>query len=163
MTAKAKKKVKIVQDEWKKFEDECDKKHAFLDAIFLVFDKNIKYDYPIPDYYHIEARIRACLDIVDVPKTFKGQLKEIYWEAYDSYSDVHDYLTHKTKFGSEWFYGYGTLYRWRPGEREKAQARVEKHLTTRQKNYFAKLEKKLKLRNRKLIKAFKMAEAMEKV
>ena len=63
------------------------------------------------------------------------------WRRYDEYPKIKEHLNNSGIFGAEWFFGHGTLYRWRPDAREEAEKRVKKHLTTRDRNCAKKLRK----------------------
>ena len=138
-----------------------DKENAWIDAIILAYDHNIQYDYPIPDGYRICKVVRTAIDEIDVPKTFRSKILEVIWAPKDEYSKLECYIHRDYIFGSEWFYGYGALYRWREGQRKKAEERVKKYLPTRDKNDFKKLVAKIKIT--KDIKAFETDKVMEKL
>ena len=65
----------------------------------------------------------------------------------DEYSELEDHLRMADHiFGKEWFYGHGTLSRWRPGEKEKAQARIDTYLTKFEKECMSKLQKAIRIK-----------------
>ena len=118
-----------------------DAESAWKDAIILAYDRNIKYDYPIPEKYTICKAVQAVIDYIGVPKTFRTKVWDLVSSGRDSYSYLESYISnYESRFGDEFFYGYGSLYRWREGEREKAEKRVKTHITTRDQNYFKKLQ-----------------------
>ena len=108
------------KEEKKKFYDEIDAENAPMDAIILAFDFNIKYDYDLPSPSHIRKAVIIALKKRRFPKEFKDKI----WKLVKCYSDSNCSIEHYMgnfdhHFGNEFFYGHGTLYRWRKGEREK--------------------------------------------
>ena len=93
----------------------------------------------------MERRYYSCK--IDFPKAFKDKVFGLVRAGKDENSMLESYI-HLSGFlfGNEWFYGYGSLYRWREGQREKAQERVEKYLTTKDKNNFKKLQEAIAIK-----------------
>ena len=143
MTVKKKTKKKLTP--YEKNQIQWDKENAWIDAIILAYDHNIQYDYPIPDGYRIRNAVRKAIEEIDVPKTFKNKILEVIWACKDEYCRLESYIHRDYIFGSEWFYGYGALYRWREGQKQKAEERVKKYISTRDKNNFKKLVDKIKI------------------
>ena len=135
-----------------------DEESSWKDSILLAYSNNIRYDYHIPPAYNIEKAVIKCIKEMKFPKTFKDEVRAIVFSDRYERSEIDRYLRSKEKFGNEWFYGIGTLYRWREGEREKAEARVEKHISTRDKNNLKKLANALEISGP--VKSFELGKAM---
>ena len=123
---------------------ELEKKNAIIDAILLSFVDNLVYDYPIPPRGDIANLVREAMRLHDWPKTFKNKVLDIIRGCRDEYTRLDSHLANTCRFGSEFFYGYGTLLRWRAGEREKAEERVKQHISTRELKHVAKLQEILR-------------------
>ena len=137
-----------------------EKEEAWMDAILLAYDKNIKYDYPMPDAYKIIKSCKQVIRDIKVSKPFKDKVEKVLFGTYDSYAPMENYMGHyDSRFGHEWFFGYGTLYRWRDGEREGAKSRVQQYLSTRDRGYFKKLQDAVRIT--KDIKEFETSKVME--
>lgn len=142
-----------------KFLRDYEKRHAIVDAILLAYEKHILYDYPIPNAHEVCSLVKMYLEKTDkkLPEKFKNKIREAIWAAKDEYSNLEDYLRHhENKFGHEWFYGYGTLHRWRPGQREEAEKRVKKHLTSTEQKHLPHLHDHIRITNK--AKAFEPME-----
>ena len=144
------------------FEKNCikwDKEAAWKDAILLAFDFPIQYDYPIPEKHRINKAVKKVLDELGLPKKFTEKVWKLVSSGRDEYSILESYISNfDNRFGSEFFYGYGTLYRWREGEREKAEKRVQMYLSAGEKKCFEKIQEAIKIR--KKIKPFKTDSVM---
>ena len=133
--------VKLLKKVW-------EKQDALVDAILLAFDLPLKYDYVIPPEYDIGTLVRVYLKETKVPKNFQYIIQEVVCAFSDEHSVLESYLKgSEEKFGREWFYGYGTLSRWRYGEKEKAEKRVDKYLTESQKENIKKLQAAIKIKD----------------
>lgn len=147
-----------------------EKRDIWLDVILLSFDKPIVYDYPIPDKHrtniHTGNVFKKLNDSKKIPKSLAELLFKHVWSAKDDYSDLENRLSWDHIFGNEWFYGYGDLYRWRNGEREKALARVDKHIPKNYKRYIPVIQDALKLKFDKIealsVEAFELDKILEK-
>jgi len=127
---------------------EWEKRDSILDAILLAYTKNIMHDYPLPGHNRIRERVQKFMKTAEGKKMPK-KLQDKIWEAtsapHDEYSVLETHLIHGGhQFGSEFFYGSGTFYRWRRGERAKAQARVRKYFTEEERKYLAKMQRYLR-------------------
>lgn len=144
----------------KHFKEKFDKEYALIDGILLSFDLNLRYDYMIPSGSDIKNLIDMYLFKTDtkdpLPPKFRSQLIEMSKNSKDEYSMIEKYLQFDiNRFGKEWFYGFGMLYRWRKGEKEQAEKRIEKYLTSYQKKHLKVLQKAIKIK-----KSPKMFEPM---
>ena len=138
-----------LEDDKKRWREEWDQEHALVDAVILAFDLNLVYDYPIPPACDVETLLKAYLEKKGVSKAFKEELWGIIRCSRDEYSRLERYLGGSDNvFGHEWFCGFGTLSRWRPGEREKAMERVDKYLTPLQKKWLSKLHNAIKIQTK---------------
>lgn len=138
---------------------EWDKRDSWLDAIVLAYTLNIKHDYPIPHPHNISNAVDNALEKLKVPKTFKNRVLELTREPRDEMSRLENYVRyHETRFGSEWFYGYGLLFRWREGERLKAEDRIANYIPTRDRNLLKKLQEMITIK--KPVEPFQMDKAM---
>ena len=120
------------------------------DALALQFSEPIIFDYPLPSPYHIQAATGAALrelcgfegdersliyenkigwtSLANIEKLERRVLKgirRIFSGRRDKRNSLDIHMQNIYRFGSEWFPGYGTLYRYRPGERKKAQEENE--------------------------------------
>jgi len=78
-------------------------------------------------------------------KNLQNRIWEAVQASRDEYSILESHLIHANcQFGSEFFYGHGTFYRWRRGERAKAQARVRKYFTEAERKQLAKMQRFLR-------------------
>ena len=144
---------------YEKHEEEWDKKNAWIDAILLAYDYNIKYDYPIPPASRVRKVVRKIVDEIDVPKAFRDNIRGLVFSSRSSYSPLEGYLSDYThRFRHEFFTGYGTLVTWRDGERENAEKRVEKCISTRDKNNFKRLRDAIRITEE--IKPFEMEKVL---
>ena len=135
--------------EIEELEDRWEKESAWLDVILLSFIKPIIYDYPIPDgdgtSTHAINTIKELKKLEKIPNSICDILLDCLYSSRSEYSKLYYHLGNNDKFGNEWFYGYGTLYRWRNGEREKAQERINKHISKDNEKYVLILQNALKL------------------
>jgi len=133
-----------------RYERQC----AVIEGILLAFDKQLKYDYEIPNANEVRELVQKYLKSKSRKTKLLKEVEEVInrWDR-DSYSVLEDHIRLANfQFGSEWFYGYGDFYRWRPGEKEKAQERVKKLLTKSEQKQLAELQEAIKIR--KVGKAF---------
>jgi len=122
------------------------KRDAHIDVILLAYDKPIKYDYPLPEPYRIRQAVSKVIEDMDAPKAFKKMVSEVVWACKDEYSRLEDHMRLSDyTFGHEWFYGYGTLYRWREGAREKAEANIKKYVSASDMKYYKKLQDAIRI------------------
>jgi len=115
-----------------------DSKNAVYDALLLAFIKPIKHDYPIPDSYRVNKVVEKVIDALpkNVPKEFKDRMRDIVFVPHDDRSQLARYLSdYDSIFGSEFFYGYGSLYRWRQGQESEAMIRVAKYIPKKEREY----------------------------
>jgi hypothetical protein len=149
MALKKTTKKKTAKKKLTAYEKNCikwDKEAAWKDAIILAYDFPIRYDYCIPENYRINKAVRVAIDKLKLHKKFKDKVWELVHSRRDEYSELESYMSdYEHRFGSEWFHGYGTLYRWRPGEKEKAEARVEMYLSDGEKKCFEKIREAIKI------------------
>jgi len=120
--------------------EKFEKNDIWCDVVVLSFHKNIKYDYPIPSTSDVTERARRlCKSDIGLPGHILDNLWKLIWrQSKDDYCQLEDYMRLCDYiFGSEWFYGFGTLLRWRPGEREKALKRIEKWINKEDKKYIS--------------------------
>lgn len=123
---------------------------AWLNVILLSFKKNIVFDYPIPSADRIKDRFDALKSkkLFDgIPEDIISKLNSYVTPDYDSDSELEMYIRHNDHvFGREWFYGYATLYRWRPGQKKKAQELINDALTKKELEAVKKIQKILEFR-----------------
>lgn len=131
----------------KKRREKWDKENAFGEAIILAFDLPLKYDYTIPPIGDIEALVKCFSENKKCPKSFNKKLWQWIGGCRDEMTLLHSHIVgDPSVFGSEFFYGYGVLYRWRDGEKEKAEMRMNKYLTQTEKKYMKLLQETIKIR-----------------
>ncbi len=136
-----------LEDLKKEYEIKCN----FCDALLLQFKKPIRYDLTIPNGYHIYNLFVVADKIMKggrinkkgiylmqhdfeyiSEKSFPHLSKKVSKGLIDVLRDsrretsfLQDYMERrKDIFGRDWFFGYGDLFRFRDGEREKAELRV---------------------------------------
>jgi hypothetical protein len=83
----------------------------------------IKYDYCLSDPNLITDWVDDIIGDMDMSNKIKARLKKEMdgREDRDDCSKISLFMNSESRFGKEWFYGYGSLYRWRNGEKDKAQ------------------------------------------
>lgn len=113
-------------DNWK---EESGKTEAYCNAIVLAFDNQFHYDYDIPRLSLITNRLRDVLPNLNICDSLRTKIESVLQETYDTYSSFHDYFKSQHRFRTEWFYGWGDLYTWRPGERDKANRSLQRFFT----------------------------------
>lgn len=135
-----------------------DKKHAYCDALLIQFQKPFYLDMEIPCAYEIYSLVNLslrkmsnealpiskvnCLSTIHegrneisikrLEKILEDQnlseeLFNVLKESGD-YSELAFYMGYENRFGFEWHFGQGTIYRFRKGEREKAIQRVKEYI-----------------------------------
>lgn len=112
--------------------DEIYKRDAMCDGVLLCFEDTIKEDCTMPNPYLIEKMIQTYINRDNVSKELKEKLLDI---IIGGTSEKHSLLSYYMTFSEDriiatFFYGHGTFYKWYDGEKEKAQKRVEKHLSS---------------------------------
>jgi len=126
------------------FMNDLDKDRVIPDAIVLSFVDNIQYDYPIPPTHDVKNLALEAMRLHEWPKAFKAKVTDAVRSPRGEYSILEYYLGSEIRFGSEFFYGYGILKRWREGEREKAEERVKKYMSARDRKLVEKLQEILR-------------------
>lgn len=118
-----------------------DRMDAVSFGLILAFKKNIKYDYPIPPHYEIIGRAKIELDKLNITKNLRSLVEEVIFVStrYDC-PYLERVMDRDNVFGSEWFFGYANLYRWRKGKEDRAKALINKVLTGPQKRDLKKIQ-----------------------
>ena len=146
MKAKLKNKNEVI---WKKFQEKWEKYHIWYDVVYLSFTDNLLYDYPIPEGCYVRERVVIILKGLKIPKQVKDKVEKTIripsGNACSGFTIENYACGDKTMFGSEWFCGHGTFYRWRENEKEKAEKRVDKWLTLAEKKCVSKIQKAIRL------------------
>jgi hypothetical protein len=141
-----------------------EKRDVWMDVVLMAFDKSIQYDYPIPDLYrtnnHVISIINELKSKKKIPSNVADKILKHCWASKDEYSNLETRLTWNHIFGSEWFYGFGTLYRWRSGEKEKAQVRIDKYIPKSEKKFIPIIQDSLKLKTDK-VEPFELDKAIK--
>ena len=123
---------KDLNKSFRKFVEEDEKQKVWADVIALSFTRFIKHDYNFPEVSDMVKRVGFILKQIENSKGLQEEIidniKAVCRETWDDYSTFQNYFSNGDRFGSEWFVGYGTLYRWRAGEKDKAEARVRKYI-----------------------------------
>jgi len=109
---------------------DVDRRKALAYALLLQFEKNIKFDYPMPEAAVLIKRMKTAVFDHGVGKLKKEFQKVLFNETWNAYDDIFMFIYDIEVFGSEWFFGFGTLRRWRAGEKEKAEKIVNENLTS---------------------------------
>ena len=131
-----------------KFAEKWDREHVLHDAILLAFTTPQVYDYGIPPKDRVRTLVRMSRDRRRFPAEFNDEVGELVAAYRDEYCPLEWYLTQcDTVFGCEFFYGVGTWHRWRPGEAEKAQIRVDKYLPPHYHKYIARIHEDITITN----------------
>lgn len=145
------------------FEDKTELEHRTCDAIILAFDKPIKYDYFIPRpeiiktvtvlavsrvcgispkfdksdfHYHPELGLDYLEDERKISKKILEGLRTIFFAQRDEACYLERYLHYDNLFGKEWFHGHGTLFRFRPDEKENAEQAYKKYWNENERKHF---------------------------
>jgi len=119
------------------FYTQREKQYVWEDVFFSMFVDSIKHDYTIPWKGDIDGILPDIIQELkaskSIPKKLMVHIETICFTYHrDEYSPLSDYLDDDSKFGYEFFYGLGTLFRWRPGEMEKANERIARHINKRE-------------------------------
>lgn len=144
---------------------QCELNERTIDALLLGFLEPLKFDYPLPCSYEVstfamKATREICgaanpriwngssniiLSELDNPEKLELRVRDGLVGAINSYKDENSYLdlymSMSGRFGSEWFYGLGSLYRFRPGEREESEQRVRNYWNEIELDNFKELNK----------------------
>lgn len=135
---------------------ERNERNGICAAILLAFNKQMKYDYCIPDAHHIIKRLDKFISprydtskLLDIPESLKERMVKVIHGEYDSYSALEYYMSSQNndRLRGEWFFGWGTLFTWRAGERKKAVIDMKKLLTKAEFSEIEKVWKVLKIQN----------------
>ena len=131
----------------RKFELDYELKERVVEALLVGFNKPIYLEYPIPGPVYIKRVVNRGLN------DLSGKLESrVEWgltyalHGHKGHPEFLDnYMSHRRDIlGMEWFYGQGSLYRFRRGERKKAQARVEVFFTLDELKNFRDLHKSIR-------------------
>jgi hypothetical protein len=157
----------------KNIEKQVEYKKRTCDAILCQFDKPLIYDLFIPSPENIYSLMfvageitsgkRITLskfwEIMDEEDLYGNFLTENHfsklskkvsggiihlWDAEDGFS-LREYLKQKNIFGNEWVDNYGSLYRFRDGEREKSEQRIKGYFTEKESSDFDKIGEIIRL------------------
>lgn len=132
---------------------------SHLDVILVAYDRPIKYDYILPDPYRIGKQVYDIIYKISAPKTLKETIIENVYSGKDEHSILENYMRLSDYiFGHEWFYGYGTLYRWREGKKEQAEKNIKKYISSIDMKYYKIIQDAIRIKED--IKEFRMDEAM---
>lgn len=95
-------------------------KKRWMSRILFYPHEYIKYDYCLPSPDLISDWVNEIINSMDISDSKKNKIKEKVdgREDRDDQSNIQGYMDIERLFGKEWFYGYGTLYRWRSGEKD---------------------------------------------
>ncbi len=148
-------------------EKQVEYKKRTCEAILLQFDRPLIYDLSIPSPENIYSLLFVAGEITNGKKVTLSEFWEIMdeedlcgnfltenhfsklskkvskgiihlWDAEDGFS-LREYLKQKNIFANEWVDNYGSLYRFRDGEREKAELRVKGYFTEKESSDFDKI------------------------
>ncbi|MCL5018304.1 MAG: hypothetical protein M1416_00860 [Candidatus Pacearchaeota archaeon] len=160
-------KIDHFTDMIKNIERQVEYKKRTCDAILLQFDRPLIYDLFIPPPENIysfmfvagetisgkKITLPEFWEIMDEEDLYGSFLTENHfsklskkvsegiihlWDAKDGFS-LREYLKQKNIFANEWVDNYGSLYRFRDGEREKAEQRVKGHFNEKELSDFDKI------------------------
>jgi len=145
-----------VKSELEKNREVWNKKNALRDALLMGFQKPIKYDYPIPEKSDVVYLIRKACNNVVISRKLKKKIQSLVMDRYESNTILADHLVNEQKFGNEFFFGYGTLHRWRFGEREKALQNIEKYISKEDIQDLHKIEEYIRKKMNRNFDSFKL-------
>lgn len=130
------------------YEKNCikwDKEKVWVDVVLLSFKKTIIYDYTIPpsgEVNKISQDVVKQLEIEGkIPKSLSKVILEKLHCSRDDCSDLEWRLRSDNVFGDEWFYGWGTLYRWRKEAKVKAKENINKYISEKEKQFIPIIQK----------------------
>ncbi|HUX60707.1 MAG TPA: hypothetical protein VMV32_05300 [Ignavibacteriaceae bacterium] len=78
-------------------------------------------------YQGASLGIKSLAKPAKIPKRILDGLAKVVDHGKEEYSLVNIHFQQDWVFGNEWFCGKGTMYRYRPGQREEAKDRIEKY------------------------------------
>jgi hypothetical protein len=123
------------------------KENVWCDVLLTSFKTPIKYDYPIPDIYRIMTSVEKTIKVSSKTNTtfnkIADHLHSLVFSFKDESSPLEMYLNRENLFGSEWFYGYGTLYRWRSGEESAAIDRINKLISKKEQHFISDIQSRI--------------------
>ncbi len=160
----------MTKDKWEKKVELFDRT---IDALALGFTEPIRFDYEIPGPNKIIKSVDFAIVKLFAKKYPKMDLKyyersdkpsnSYFLQKMDEFEErvneglirclwgdkfdgpyIHTALHTEYRFGREWFFGDGDLFRFRPGGREKAEKLVEDYFNEKEKGNFEKLHKYMK-------------------
>ena len=140
----------LIGEKMNPYDVERNTRLSWLNVILLSFKRNIKFDYPIPCPDKIEDRFHALNNknaFKDVSPEIISRLEKYLSPGFDSDSELDTYMRYNDHvFGKEWFHGMGTLYRWRPGEKNHALQLINNTLTSSELEEAKKIQKIMELK-----------------
>lgn len=125
-----------------------EKRDVWIDVVLAAFETPIKYDYIIPDACSINDKVKHLIKLLrgKIPRQITEQLGEITFAYKEEYSSLmHHLIMAEHIFGHEWFYGHGTLYRWRSGQKEECIKRINKYIPESQMPYVIAIQHLMRL------------------
>lgn len=136
-----------LKEKWRK---EHERKYRWVFRLILYPHSYIKYDYCLPDPNLITDWVNDIINEMKISSKIKERIKKEIdgRESRDDDSKISLFMQSEGLFGKEWVFGYGTLYRWRPGEKDNTlrsfnilSYRDDKYIVTIQEELRKKVEK----------------------
>ncbi|MFH1503228.1 MAG: hypothetical protein ABIE36_01060 [Candidatus Diapherotrites archaeon] len=113
-------------------------------ALFLQIKKPLLYDLYIPEFLKLENFYEKEVLNKGSSKNFAKRVVRGLELCFLNVGgdDTHPLNTHlgeKDVFGSEWFFGHGTLYRFRDGKKQQIKNEVERYFNKRELESFEEI------------------------
>ena len=99
----------------------------------------------MPDPVLITDWVNTIINDMNLSNKTKEKLKKEIdgRESRDDYSKIDLFMQSEQMFGKEWFFGYGTLYRWRNEEKNNALRKFN-HLSNKDEKFMYQIQNKLR-------------------
>ena len=136
--------------------------NIWSDVVYMCFTDPIKYDYTIPSKGDFSDMMKTVIGELQtsqiLPKSLKEHLVDICSSSRDYYSRLAEYTERDWMFGNEFFYGFGTLYRFRSEQTEKAALRIKKYMPKDQRPFITIIQDVVKKHIKKNMKTWQHRE-----
>jgi hypothetical protein len=131
-----------LEEKWHK---EYERKYRWVFRLIIYPHSYIKYDYTLPDPNLITDWVNDAINDMKVSNKTKERIKKEIdgRNPWDDYSKISLFMQSESLFGKEWFFGYGTLYRWRNGEEDNA-LRMFNYLSVKDEKLICQLQNMLR-------------------
>ena len=145
----------------KKNREEYERGNAWMDVILTAFDKPIHHDYNIPGWGGTNDRAELCLKRVKLPKKIQDEIRDLLWCTRDDYSRLESYMMNcDHMLAMEFFYGYGSIHKYRDGQKEKALARIKKYIPAKDQKYVKAMQEAIRLKIKGEVEEFRTEKAI---